>query len=52
MKLSEKQKLWLETRGGRTAHDVFEKDGKQCDLVLINSYLLRNACNVYKRCYN
>ena len=27
-KLSPKQLLWLETRGGRTAHDVFEKDGK------------------------
>jgi hypothetical protein len=29
MKLSEKQKIWLEAHGGRTAHDVFEKDGKQ-----------------------
>jgi len=29
MKLSEKQKIWLEAHGGRTAHDVFEKDGKR-----------------------
>jgi hypothetical protein len=29
MKLSDLQLLWLEAHGGRTAHDVFEKDGKR-----------------------